>query len=154
MTSDEPRKKLPRLHKDLIWAAFAIPVLFLMGISYFGHPAKGDKTSLASERTHSVKYLVECLTATGKTYDCGIFGTELTYQNATGGTNQITVGLPWSVEMKKQKSGSFAYLSAQKTQNVYPVLHVAIYVDNVLQQEAFASTPNGIATASGSVPSN
>src|SRR5579871_4651218 len=144
--NDEPKKKLTQLQKDLIWGVFAIPVLFLMGISYFVHSSRKDRTSStsASERTHTVRYLVECLTATGKSYDCKIFGTDLTYQNGSGGTNQITVGLPWSVEIKQQKDGSFVYLSAQKLGNAYPILHVAIYVDNILLQEAFASTAYGI----------
>jgi hypothetical protein len=75
----------------------------------------------------------------------------LTYQNESGGTDQIVVRLPWTLELKDQKARRFAYLSAQKKET-YSLIHVAIFVDGQLLQQANATGDFGIATASGQVP--
>jgi len=74
----------------------------------------------------------------------------LTYQNASGGTEQNVVGLPSSMSFYSL-AGRFVYLSAQNKTNSGEV-HVSITVDGRLLQQATSSSAFGIATASGSVP--
>lgn len=74
----------------------------------------------------------------------------LTYQNASGGTEQNVVGLPSSMSFYSL-AGRFVYLSAQNKTNSGDV-HVSITIDGRLLQQATSSSAYGIATASGSVP--
>lgn len=71
----------------------------------------------------------------------------LTYQNASGGTEQKTVALPVSMVFDAP-SGRFVYLSAQNGDQ-QGTIHVAITVDGRVLQEATSSSRYGIATASG-----
>jgi hypothetical protein len=73
----------------------------------------------------------------------------LTYRNATGGTEQNEVTLPVNMTFAAAP-GSFLYLSAQNKSGSGTV-HVAISVDGSLLQEARSSSHYGIATASGRV---
>jgi hypothetical protein len=73
----------------------------------------------------------------------------LTYQNASGGTEQNVVGLPSSMSFYS-RPGRVVYLSAQNKTNSGDV-HVSITVDGRLLQQATSSSAYGIATASGSV---
>lgn len=74
----------------------------------------------------------------------------LTYRNESGGTEQRTVPLPWTLEMHVGP-GHFLYVSAQK-QGPYGAIRAAIYVEGQVLQEAESSSEYGIASASGSVP--
>lgn len=74
----------------------------------------------------------------------------LTYQNQSGGTDQKTANLPWTLVFKGQR-GAFVYISAQN-QRDYGRLYVAIYVDSQLMQQAESNSPYGIASASGQLP--
>lgn len=74
----------------------------------------------------------------------------LTYQNASGGTEQRIVGLPSSMSFYSMP-GRFVYVSAQNKTSSGDV-HVSITVDGSVLQQATSSTAYGIATASGSVP--
>jgi hypothetical protein len=73
----------------------------------------------------------------------------ITARNSEGGTEQHEVGLPYHRTLYVG-SGQFVYLSAQNKGKDGDV-HVTIRVDGNLLQEASASSPYGIATASGSV---
>ena len=74
----------------------------------------------------------------------------LTYRNQSGGTEQITVRLPWDLEMDLPP-GRFVYLSAQKTDEA-GTIHAEIWGGSGILQEANSSTAFGIASVSGSVP--
>lgn len=95
--------------------------------------------------THTVTYVV---TPESNSRTPGLKGAHLTYTNASGGTNQDAVALPWKLEMKDQKPGSFLYVSAQK-QKSHQITEVEIYIDGVLTKSATANEDYGIATASG-----
>jgi hypothetical protein len=75
---------------------------------------------------------------------------QLTIQNASGGTEQLTVDLPWTMTMSGQKDNSFVYLSAQGGQYT-PYVTVTILVDGKTLQQAEAIGNYKIATASGRV---
>lgn len=74
----------------------------------------------------------------------------LTYHNASGGTEQQDVKLPWSLEFNAPP-GSFVYLSAQKKEE-YGVIFAQVFVNAVSIQKAESNSPYGIASVSGSVP--
>lgn len=71
----------------------------------------------------------------------------LTYRNASGGTDQMEVSLPWSKTFEAAP-GAFLYLSAQN-QNDYGALRVQVKVDGIVAQEGETNAEYGIATASG-----
>ena len=77
----------------------------------------------------------------------------VTYQNASGGTEQHLVELPWTLELREQPLGAFAYISAQKSDTFDDMssIHVAVYEDGVLLQEATSGGEYAIASASGRV---
>ena len=74
----------------------------------------------------------------------------LTYQNQSGGSEQKTVLLPWTLEFTAHDH-SFLYISAQK-QSEDGTVHAVIYVNGNLVQEAESTSSYGIATVSGRVP--
>lgn len=74
----------------------------------------------------------------------------LTYRNESGGTEQRTVSLPWTLEMRAVP-GQFLYLSAQKKQT-YGTVKTSIEIEGQVLQEAESDTEYGIASASGRVP--
>lgn len=74
----------------------------------------------------------------------------ITARNSEGGTEQHEVGIPYHRTLYVN-AGQFVYLSAQNKGREGDV-HVSIRVDGNVIQEASASSPYGIATASGSVP--
>jgi hypothetical protein len=80
----------------------------------------------------------------------GPWQASLTYQNATGGTDQITVKLPWELTFTGQQ-GQFAYLSAQNTED-WGSIECTILLDGIPVRRANANTPYGIASVSGTVP--
>lgn len=103
-----------------------------------------------SPHRHRITYLVN-----GGAFDGVVNGASphyatLTYQNESGGTEQKTVKLPWALEWRIE-SPHFLYLSAQKT-GESGIVHVAVYCDGQLLQEAESTSEYGIATASGRVP--
>jgi len=71
----------------------------------------------------------------------------LTYKNATGGTEQANVDLPWTLRFDAE-SGSSVYLSAQK-RDEFGKLEAKIYIDGDLLQKADSSSPYAIASVSG-----
>jgi hypothetical protein len=74
----------------------------------------------------------------------------LTYRNATGGTNQMTVKLPWTLTFAGQP-GQFVYLSAQNTDD-WGSIECTILLDGVPVRRADSNSPYGIASVSGTVP--
>ena len=74
----------------------------------------------------------------------------ITARNSEGGTEQHEVNVPYYHTLS-MRGGEFVYLSAQN-QGRSGNVHVSIRVDGNILQEASASSPFGIATASGSVP--
>jgi hypothetical protein len=75
----------------------------------------------------------------------------LTYRNASGGTEQKIVRLPWILVFDAQP-GTVCILSAQKEDRLGTV-EARIYVDTDLLQQAESSSPYGIASVSGLVTS-
>jgi hypothetical protein len=95
---------------------------------------------MVSSRTgHQVQYRVD-----------GAYKASLTYRNATGGTDQITVKLPWELTFTGQP-GQFAYLSAQNTED-WGSIECTILLDGIPVRRANANSPYGIASVSGTVP--
>jgi hypothetical protein len=90
---------------------------------------------------HQVQYKVE-----GSAYKAS-----LTYRNATGGTDQITVKPPWVLTFAGQP-GQFAYLSAQNTED-WGSIECTILLDGIAVRRANSNSPYGIASVSGTVPS-
>jgi len=77
---------------------------------------------------------------------------QLTYRNESGGTEQKTVSLPWTLKLRP-KRGTFLYLSAQKSQRSdYDTIQATIYVDGHAIQTARSNSLYGIASVSGTVP--
>jgi hypothetical protein len=74
----------------------------------------------------------------------------LTIQNEQGGTEQMTVALPWSRSMSVQP-GAFVYVSAQNQDGSGSVT-CDIKVDGVSLQSSTSSGAYVIAGCSGSVP--
>jgi len=89
--------------------------------------------------SHSATYVV---TGTAST-------ASLTYTNASGGTEQNEVSLPWKHEMKVG-TGRFLYISAQNKSD-YGTVKVELYVDDGLVQSASSDAQYGIASANGRV---
>jgi len=100
-------------------------------------------TSITPRTGHQIQYKVE-----------GSYTkiASLTYRNATGGTDQITVALPWTLTFTALP-GQFVYLSAQNKQD-YGSIECFIYLDDVPVKRAVANTEYGIATVSGNVPAD
>ena len=80
----------------------------------------------------------------------GPYKASLTYRNAMGGTDQITVSLPWIFTFAGNP-GQFTYLSAQNTED-WGTIECSIYLDGVLARHATANSAYGIASVSGNVP--
>jgi hypothetical protein len=77
-------------------------------------------------------------------------GARITMRNNVGGTEQHRVDVPFHYSFDASP-GMFVYISAQKAGSDGEI-HVAIRVDGATLQDAYASSPYGIATASGAVP--
>jgi hypothetical protein len=73
---------------------------------------------------------------------------QLTYANATGGTEQHTVNLPWSSDIFPTSADEFLYISAQN-QGEYGSVVVEILVDGVVWKTSESSGQYCIADASG-----
>ena len=74
----------------------------------------------------------------------------LTYRNASGGTDQMTVKLPWTLTFAGQQK-QFVYLSAQNTDD-WGKIEATIYLNDIPVQRAVSDSPYGIASVSGSIP--
>lgn len=72
----------------------------------------------------------------------------LTYANAQGGTEQVTVALPWSASYNMSQ-GDFLYVSAQNQEAAGDVT-TTIQVDGNTFKTSTSSGAYVIATASGS----
>jgi hypothetical protein len=118
----------------------AIRGLCILLVLLVGLNSLGCLDSFITTKSHTVLYQV---TGSAKS-------ASLTYANESGGTEQQTVAVPWKLEFRRSP-GTFVYLSAQK-QEEYGTVHVAIYSDGTLLQQAESSEEYGIASASGSVP--
>jgi hypothetical protein len=74
-----------------------------------------------------------------------------TYENATGGTSQSGVAVPFTYTWNAAKPGAFLYMSCQiDTAADHGELVVAIYKNGVLYKSASANAFPSSATASGS----
>ncbi len=109
-------------------------------------PAISETVSPAAPVERRVKYEV---------YSSGlcrhvICQAALTYRNASGGTEQVTVSLPWDLSFSAQIK-QFVYLSARKTESA-GTIECTIYLDGFPVKKATANSPFGIATVSGTVP--
>lgn len=74
----------------------------------------------------------------------------LTFINESGGTEQKTVALPWTLEIRS-KPGAFLHISAQKKQEDGTIV-AGIYVDGTPIQKAESNSAYGIASVNGRVP--
>lgn len=73
---------------------------------------------------------------------------DITYENADGGSSQITNSpIPWSTSFSRA-AGEYVYISAQN-RGYYGDVTVTIYRNNTLFKTANSSGPHSIATVSG-----
>ena len=93
-----------------------------------------------------VTYRITCKNCGGITQTLA----DLTYSNATGGTEQREVKLPWEAKFTMRR-GAFAYLSAQNHHDSGDV-KVEILVGGTVWKVASSEGAYVIATCSGSVP--
>jgi hypothetical protein len=70
----------------------------------------------------------------------------LTYANASGGTEQHEVSLPWTISFNGQY-GEFLYLSAQNKTNATEIV-TSISINGRVVKDATSSEDYGIATVS------
>ena len=70
----------------------------------------------------------------------------LTYRNQTGGTEQHTVELPWTLEFDG-RYGEFLYLSAQNKSNEGAIV-ASIIINGRIVKDAISTGDYGIATVS------
>ena len=73
----------------------------------------------------------------------------LTFKNESGGTEQRTVSLPWSLEFGAGR-GAFLYVSAQKQQKD-GTIRAEIHLNGSLLQQAESDSAYGIASVNGMV---
>jgi hypothetical protein len=120
----------------------------------------GASASSSPDSLHEEKYLVDA----GQPEYTLIYPSKasLTYRNETGGTEQSSVVVPWELKMKCPR-GSFLYISAQKGEEPWDhvpkgvklwhnkAIHVAVYVDGHILQQAESTAAYGVASASGQV---
>lgn len=71
----------------------------------------------------------------------------VTYRNVSGGTEQKTVTIPWTLTMAP-RAGAFLYISAQK-QESYGTVTVTVYSGGDKLQTAESNSAYGVASASG-----
>jgi hypothetical protein len=116
-------------------------------------PAMSGIVAPAAPAERQVKYEVSSSIPTDRiTGLCQhvICHASLTYRNASGGTDQITVSLPWQLTFTGQVK-QFVYLSAQNLERETAV-ECTIYFDGVPEKKSITTTPLGIATVSGTIP--
>lgn len=135
--------KQTRLRSDTFIAiGIVIVALIVVGVAAVSARSQVDpfqRSSPAPSALKAVKYFVGGSVRTAN----------ITYTNASGGTEQRSVRLPWSLAMEKP-AGSFLYAAAQK-QDEDGSIQAVIYVDGQIVQQAQSDTAYGIATASGRV---
>ncbi len=73
----------------------------------------------------------------------------ITIQNASGGTEQKSVSVPWSTSFEG-RPGQFVYLSAQN-KSEYGTVKATIELNGTTVQEASSNEEYGIASVSGSI---
>lgn len=73
---------------------------------------------------------------------------DITYENETGGTEQRTVGIPWTSASWKVQDGDFLYISAQNQGETGSVI-CEILIDGVSIKKSTSSGAYVIATCSG-----
>jgi hypothetical protein len=114
-----------------VWTAVSHPELF-----------SGSKNSTVPKE-YQIKYSV-----TGSASHAS-----LTYENATGGTEQIDgARVPWQLEFTIPRGQrSFLYISAQNQDNSGSSIVCEIWVDGVPVKSATSSGAYVIATCSGSI---
>ena len=152
-----------------IWtAALALTAfLFLQTLHLRPGSSNNDMHSTGHSRSgslHEVRYLVDA----GEPEYTIIYPSKanLTYRNETGGSEQTTVTIPWELKMQCP-SGFISYIAAQKGEEPWDhvprtdksglwhnrAIHVAVYVDGHIMQQAKSSSPYGVASASAQVAS-
>lgn len=88
------------------------------------------------------------------TYEIGGTGrnsVKLTYENASGNSQQETINVPWSIEFQAP-AGQFVYLSGQLAVKGKSTVTCKILVDGQVIEEATSEGEYVIASCSGSVP--
>jgi hypothetical protein len=78
-------------------------------------------------------------------------GASLTYHNASGGTEQNDVSVPWSQTISPARRGQFVYLAAQNQFDLGDVT-CEIVVNGEVWKTARSGSDYGIATCSGALP--
>lgn len=78
-------------------------------------------------------------------------GASLTYHNASGGTEQNDVSVPWTLKVAPVKRGQFVYLAAQNQFDLGDVT-CQIVVNGEVWKESRSGADYGIATCSGALP--
>jgi len=120
--------------------AIAVGIVILFGAiaAINGYNSSDNSTSERNKVTYTV-------TGTDASMIAG-----LTYQNESGGSEQKTVLLPWTLEFTA-RNHAFLYVSAQK-QGENGTIRASINVDGDVIQKAEANSSYGIATVSGRAP--
>ena len=145
-----PRRPHAPEKRKVAWAFVILLAVFSFagakrdvgGMKFSSSTASTATTTTASstqKSTYKVTYRVSGSTSSAS----------LTYQNATGGTDQKDVSVPWE-ESFSAAPGTFLYLSAQN-QSEYGALKAEILLDGVAVQSGEADTAYGIASASGRI---
>jgi hypothetical protein len=164
-TKPTPAVPWPRSTRVVTSTVVATILLFpLVGRPTGGTADEERHSSTASSqgRLHEVRYVVDA----GEPEFKIIFPSRanLTYRNETGGTEQTSVAVRWELKMQCP-AGFIPYIAAQKGEEPWDhvpmtdksglwhnkAIHVAVYVDGRLVQQAESSAPYGVASASGEV---
>jgi hypothetical protein len=136
MQQSAPVSAPPVKKKSPAWAYVLITLLFLWGGWQF-LVAPGMR--VANRGAYSVTYRVS-----GTTPSAG-----LTLQNASGGTEQKDVSLPWESSFKAS-DGQCVYISAQKSTEM-GTIHCEILLNGSVVKSAEANAAYGIASCSGRI---
>jgi hypothetical protein len=155
----------PRSTRMVVSVIVVVILLFpLVGRPTVGTADEGRQSTTATtgRRLHEVRYVVDA----GEPEFKIIFPSRanLTFRNESGGTEQATVAVRWELKMQCP-AGFIPYIAAQKGEEPWDhvpmtdksglwhnrVIHVAVYIDGHLVQQAESSAPYGVASASGEV---
>ena len=97
-------------------------------------------------KEYSIEYVVD-----GPAIEAGLSQrARVTYRNASGGTEQAEVLVPWTLTFQAPH-GQVVYLSAQKTWPRYGRITASVSVNGQPIQSASTETPFGVASAGGRV---
>ena len=131
--------------KDLPGIVIFLIVIVVVGLAWFGNNLLNPRASSPAAPVNSggaAYHVTYRLTGSARTAD-------LTIQNASGGTEQKTVRLPWSLNFDG-RDAQFLYISAQNT-GATGTLKCEILLNSTVVQTADADGAYKIASCSGKI---